>query len=118
MPACLSLMRPALAAAVLALNPWGAQASTTLYDPSLGTPPSAQGTPPSAQGWLPLAVGSLASQGVAGGVYALDTTGAGVSIWGNSRVSPVLLGACRIWGVEAKFGPSEDSFCRICRPIA
>ena len=28
------------------------------------------------------------------------------------------LGACRTWGVEAKFGPSEDSFCRICRPIA
>ncbi len=27
-------------------------------------------------------------------------------------------GACRTWGVEAKFGPSEDSFCRICRPIA
>ena len=28
------------------------------------------------------------------------------------------LGACRAWGVEAKFGPSEDSFCRVCRPIA
>ena len=28
------------------------------------------------------------------------------------------LGACRTWGVEAKFGPSEDSFCRVCRPIA
>ncbi len=30
----------------------------------------------------------------------------------------VLAGACRAWGVEAKFGPSEDSFCRVCRPIA
>ncbi len=26
--------------------------------------------------------------------------------------------ACRTFGIEAKFGPSEDSFCRICRPIA
>ena len=67
-----------------ALVPCGAQASTTLYDPALGTPPSAQG-------WSPLALGGGASQGVAGGVYALDTTGAGVSIWGNGRVSPVLL---------------------------
>ena len=29
-----------------------------------------------------------------------------------------LLGACRAWGVEAKIGPSEDSFCRIRRLIA
>ena len=28
------------------------------------------------------------------------------------------LGACRTWGVEAKFGPSEDSFRRICSSIA
>ena len=28
------------------------------------------------------------------------------------------LGACRTWGVEAKFGPREDSFRRICSPIA
>lgn len=84
MPACLPLLRLALAAAALALVPCGAQASTTLYDPALGTPPSAQG-------WSPLALGGVASQGVAGGVYALDTTGAGVSIWGNGRVSPVLL---------------------------
>lgn len=28
------------------------------------------------------------------------------------------LGACRAWGAEAKLGPSEDSFCRVCRPIA
>ena len=28
------------------------------------------------------------------------------------------LGACRAWGVEAKIGPSEDSFCRIRRLIA
>ena len=28
------------------------------------------------------------------------------------------LGACRTCGVEAKFGPSEDSFRRICSPIA
>ena len=28
------------------------------------------------------------------------------------------LGACRAWGVEAKFDPGEDSFCRVCSPIA
>ena len=28
------------------------------------------------------------------------------------------LAACRTFGIEAKFGPSEDSFRRICRPIA
>jgi hypothetical protein len=27
-------------------------------------------------------------------------------------------GGCRTWSVEAKIGPSEDSFCRICSPIA
>ena len=27
-------------------------------------------------------------------------------------------GACRAWGVEAEYGPSEDSFCRVRRPIA
>ena len=32
--------------------------------------------------------------------------------------SAAALGACRAWGVEAKYGPSEDSFCRIRRPIA
>ena len=31
---------------------------------------------------------------------------------------PQALGACRTWGVEAKFGPSEDSFRGVCRPIA
>ena len=29
-----------------------------------------------------------------------------------------LLGACRAWDVEAKIGPSQDSFCRIRRLIA
>ena len=28
------------------------------------------------------------------------------------------LGACRVWGVEAKIGPSEDSFCQVRRLIA
>ena len=28
------------------------------------------------------------------------------------------LGACRAWGVEAKIGPSEDSFCQGRRLIA
>jgi membrane fusion protein, multidrug efflux system len=28
------------------------------------------------------------------------------------------LGGCRTWGVEAKFDPSEDSFRRVCSPIA
>ena len=28
-----------------------------------------------------------------------------------------LLGACRAWASQVRSGPSEDSFCRICRPI-
>ena len=74
----------ALASALLALAPLAALASTTLYDPALGSLPSAQG-------WLPLALGAPASQSLGGGVYALDTSGAGVSIWGNARSSPLLL---------------------------
>ena len=46
---------------------------------------------PSAQGWQPLAAGAAASQGLSGGVYALDTTGADVLQWGNSRSSPLAL---------------------------
>ena len=34
------------------------------------------------------------------------------------HITRFLLGACRAWGVEAKIGPSEDSFCRIRRLIA
>ena len=29
-----------------------------------------------------------------------------------------VLEACRAWGVEAKIGPSEDSFCQVRRLIA
>ena len=78
--------RRALASALLALAPLGALAATTLYDPALGSLPLAQG-------WQPLVplIGAAASQSVGGGVYALDTTGAGVSIWGNSRISPLAL---------------------------
>ena len=34
------------------------------------------------------------------------------------RVGGKPQGACRTWGFEAKFGLSEDSSCRVCRPIA
>ena len=37
---------------------------------------------------------------------------------GPQSRQPAGLGACRAWGVEAKIGPSEDSFWRIRRPIA
>lgn len=88
MTACPRPARRALAlvsaTALLALAPWLAAAATPLYDPALGSLPSAQG-------WLPLALGAPASQGVAGGLYALDTTGPGVSIWGNGRSSPLVL---------------------------
>lgn len=75
----------ASATALLALAPLATAATTTpLYNPALGSLPSAQG-------WLPLALGAPASQSLGGGVYALDTTGAGVSIWGNGRSSALLL---------------------------
>lgn len=79
-------VRPALAAALIALAPLGALAATTLYDPALGTLPSAQG-------WLPqvLASGAVADQSVGNGVYRLDTRSIGVSIWGNGRISPLAL---------------------------
>lgn len=76
--------RPALAVALLALAPLAALASTTLYDPALGSLPSAQG-------WLPLVFGGFASEGLGDGFYALDTSGAGVSYWGNRLISPLAL---------------------------
>ena len=82
MSACPLTARPALAAALLALAPLAALASTTLYDPALGSLPSAQG-------WLPLVFGGFASEGLADGFYALDTGGAGVSYWGNRLISPL-----------------------------
>ena len=78
------LTRWALAAALLACAPLVARAATMLYDPALGDLPSDQG-------WAPLALGAPAAQGLAGGVYTLDTTGAGVSLWGNGRISPLPL---------------------------
>ena len=35
-----------------------------------------------------------------------------------SIVAAMSLGACRAWGVEAKIGPSEDSFYQVRRLIA
>ena len=84
MTACPHFARPCLVAALIAWAPLGALATTTLYDPALGSLPSAQG-------WLPLVAGAAASQGLVGGGYALDTTGAGVLMWGNSRSSPLAL---------------------------
>lgn len=66
-----------------AAGPAAAQ-STTLYT-------AAAGTLPSAQGWTVLSAGAAASQGVSNLAYTLDTTGAGVGIFGNGRLSPVPL---------------------------
>lgn len=59
-------------------------AAVTLYDPSAGTPPSSQG-------WSVLAAGAAAAESTAGGLYTLDTTGAGVSYYGNGRIAPLVL---------------------------
>lgn len=75
------IARAALGAALVAAGPAGAG---TLYDATLGTRPVLQG-------WLPLASGAPAAQSVAAGTYTLDTTGAGVVIWGNGRLSPLPL---------------------------
>lgn len=91
MTACPRFARRALASALLALAPLAALASTTLHDPASGSLPSAQGGLPLALGGLPLALGAPASQGLGGGVYALDTSGAGVSFWGHRIISPLPL---------------------------
>ena len=57
MTACPHFARPSLVAALIAWAPLGALATTTLYDPALGSLPSAQG-------WLPLVAGAAASQGL------------------------------------------------------
>ena len=57
-----------------------AAATQTLYNAALNSLPSAQG-------WSVLAIGAAASESVAGGLYTLDTTGAGVGIYGNARIS-------------------------------
>ena len=77
---------PALASATLLGLALAAApaAAITLYDPG-------QASLPSAQGWQPLTAGAAAAQGLAAGAYTLDTTGAGVALWGNSRISPLLL---------------------------
>jgi hypothetical protein len=74
-----TLHRLSLAAALAgaALAP---AAAATLYDATAGTLPTAQG-------WATLAIGAPAAQSVAGGLYRLDTTGAGVSYFGNAMVS-------------------------------
>ena len=38
--------------------------------------------------------------------------------WAGAHIRLSHLGACRAWGVEAKIGPSEDSFCQVRRLIA
>lgn len=67
--------------AVAAAAPLQAQ---TLYD-------AASGNLPSASGWSVLQAGAAAVQGVAGGVYSLDTRAPTVGIFGNARLSPVTL---------------------------
>ena len=73
----------AVLCSVLAAQP---AAAITLYDPG-------QASLPSAHGWQPLTAGAPAAQGLADGSYTLDTTAAGVGLWGNSRLSPLLLDA-------------------------
>ena len=72
-------VRSAIAAAALGLASAGA-AAVTLYDAGAGTLPPAQG-------WSPLAAGSAPAQQVTGNRYLLDTSGPGVSIFGNGLVS-------------------------------
>lgn len=68
----------ATAAGLAAVAAAPAAQAATLYDPALGTLPTAQG-------WSVLASGTAAaSQSVAAGRYRLDTTGAGVSAYGNA----------------------------------
>ena len=78
--ACATARAAALCGALAALP----AAAVTLYDPGLASLPTAQG-------WQALTAGAAATQGLAGGAYTLDTTGAGVALWGNSRLSPLLL---------------------------
>ncbi len=77
---------PALASTAVLCSALAAQhaGAVTLYDPGLATLPAAQA-------WQTLTAGAAATQGLAGGTYTLDTTGTGVALWGNSRLSPLLL---------------------------
>ncbi len=71
---------PALSLALALLT--GAAQAATLYDASLGSMPAVQG-------WTPLVVGAAPFQAVTVGLppaYALDTSGAGVSYFGNALV--------------------------------
>ena len=78
--------RPFIAAIALTLTAASAGA-VVVYDPELGTLPSAQA-------WSVLALGAPATQTLQPGappVYRLDTTATGVSLWGNAIVSPLPL---------------------------
>jgi hypothetical protein len=78
-------MKKRLACALIAVGlAWLPAHGATLYDGSLGSAPLAQG-------WLPLQQGDAPLQATAGGTYRLDTTGAGVSIFGHAIASPVAL---------------------------
>ena len=94
--------RPWITAFALLLSAASASA-VGLYDPALGTVPSAQG-------WSVLAIGAPATQGVVLGtspVYRLDTSGIGVGYWGNAIVSPLPLDTAA--GFDLSFALRIDS---------
>jgi len=71
----------------------------TLYDPAGGLP--------SAQGWTTLVFGAGANESVSAGTYKLNTTGAGVVLWGNSQISATPLNTGS--GFDLSFSLKIDS---------
>lgn len=72
--------------------------ATTLYDASAGSLPAAQG-------WSTLAIGAAANQAITVGTpptYSLDTTGVGVSYYGNAMLSPMTFDTAA--GFDLSFG--------------
>lgn len=80
---------PLLLAAALPVS------AITLYDPGLGSLPTAQG-------WSTLGTGASASQALVGGLLQVDTTGDGVSAFGSGRSTPQPLDT--LGGFRLQFG--------------
>ena len=83
-PPLTCVMRPWLLAALASLPAQAWPAASLLYNPALGSLPTAQG-------WAILAAGQPAAVALDNGSLRLDTTGAGVSSFGFGRISPVAL---------------------------
>lgn len=77
------LLHTCMAAPLLALMLGSTASALALYEPALGTLPAAQG-------WTTQATPGAAAgtQALASGLLKLDTTGTGVSAYGNGRTSP------------------------------